>query len=287
VEVLEEDDYSGSHPGQAHSAPYASMRVTIMLPSLGFSSQQNFVDFDDICFSIDEALQEKKHLRLYLATPTQLRCDKCAMTNFVASSIGWKDTVSLDQILSASTSTPRRISLPDCTFLAVNLASSLLQLHDTPWLRTCLSKENIQFLKGSLPGVPNASVSSQVALSTIIRINIRQPLVSETFPTNHGASSHQRPVSPKETLLELAILLLELWDDMTLEARFQTSSLGGDYTHRRNLAMQWLDELGTIYFRTTEKRYLNASRVACACHPRSRGATVASAKPSVRTSWSR
>ncbi|KIW78156.1 hypothetical protein Z517_07989 [Fonsecaea pedrosoi CBS 271.37] len=90
--------------------------------------------------------------------------------------------------------------------LALTLAISLLQLHDTPWLHESWSKEGIQFMK--TPGAKGEGVSA-------LDVDFTKPLISrEFFSPSHDSAKHLRP---KEALLELGIMLLELWHEKTIE----------------------------------------------------------------------
>jgi hypothetical protein len=117
--------------------------------------------------------------------------------------------------------------------LALNLAIALLHVYQTPWLGKNWSKTEVTFLQeSSVPGsttTPNA------------RIRFDQPLLSHNFgPAIHSVSSSHSP-RPQQAILQLAIMLLELWHDETIEAYVQTF-VPHDHWARMQIVSAWIGD---------------------------------------------
>ena len=132
------------------------------------------------------------------------------------------DAMSLKDILEAeSTLFPWKFRM----LLALRLASSLLQLLQTNWLECAWSKDVVFCL--IRPGPPP-------------EILLNRPFVRSTFG---GTQITSRRVEPKVALLELGILLLEIWHKRTLEVRFDLEKAPTTYYDRMARAVEWLDDV--------------------------------------------
>ena len=132
------------------------------------------------------------------------------------------DAISLKDILQAEgTPLPWKFRM----LLALRLASSLLQLLQTRWLDRPWSKDVVFFL--AHPGA-----QAQVFLN--------RPFVRCTFGDVRMASDS---IEPKVALLELGILLLEIWHKRTLETRFNLENAPTAYYDRMARAVEWLDDV--------------------------------------------
>ena len=132
------------------------------------------------------------------------------------------DAISLKNILQAEgTPLPWKFRM----LLALRLASNLLQLLQTSWLDHAWSKNVVFFLVH--PGA-----QAQVLLN--------RPFVRCTFGDARTASGS---IEPKVALLELGILLLEIWHKMTLEKRFSLGNAPTAYYDRMARAVEWLDDV--------------------------------------------
>lgn len=121
--------------------------------------------------------------------------------------------------------------------LALKIASSFLQFIRTPWVQPSWSASNIH--------IPYAAGSHELDLS--------RPFLSADFGRNSSPRA-PRQVQVKEDLLELGILLLEIWHENNLEIQFvQQLSTGNVSFVRRVCALEWLDDLRNplpdIYYR--------------------------------------
>lgn len=202
-------DHSDDNPDPLHGGqPIRSPQVMLIIPE-NTSKKSNVTFVDDICAAIEAA-----------------RCDN-ERVEFVR-----------DALL------PLKLRM----LLALRLASNLLQLLQTQWLRNAWSKDNIYFL---LRPIADATGGSQDQLY----IDFSRPFVSLVFDGNDGSAAPQKNVEPKIALLELGILLLEIWHERTLETKFSLKEAPSGYYERLLLASRWLDEtddpLLTLYDKAT------------------------------------
>ncbi|TVY19368.1 hypothetical protein LARI1_G003447 [Lachnellula arida] len=163
----------------------------------------------------------------------------------------YQDSISLAEILSSS-SDQTALSLKDRLMLGAILASSYLQLHATPWLKSNWGKEDIIF-------------DADRETSSLRWFNAESPCIAHTFqfeaqPQTSGnqmqgaehSNTQGSPASKGNTsLLALGIILMELYTGQTLEQHYAATSLGtpspdNEYLsiiQRLYVAHQWLEEL--------------------------------------------
>ena len=97
----------------------------------------------------------------------------------------------------------RHIDPDDRIKLAVSLASSLLQYNLTPWLKKCWTKNSIYFLKEG---------------RKISGVDVEHPLIFKQFCNQDSSAPYEPPENdPELALMELGILLLEIWTMETFE----------------------------------------------------------------------
>ncbi|KAE9369005.1 hypothetical protein N431DRAFT_486411 [Stipitochalara longipes BDJ] len=102
--------------------------------------------------------------------------------------------------------------------LAVNLASSLLQLHATPWFNERWNKRDILF------------ISDERNDESLRPVDVERPLLAYQFlssgtTTPSAKSTLPRPIHPNLSVLYLGIMLLELWFAESIESRRLPSDL--------------------------------------------------------------
>ena len=196
---------------------------------------------EDFCHSINQAKQERKMLRFYLLSQPKFHCcqDVSRDSSGVRGMVVVEDTISLASLISlSSTFTDRsmKMSLRLRLLLALNLASTLFQLHQTPWLDMEWFKDNIQFL--SPPGAPSTAVIPS-------KIDISRPLIIHSFASPDTLSNPLGPLcpTPRDALLTLGLMLLEIWHETSLEDYFHHQDLGSstDYITRASFAQRWLE----------------------------------------------
>ena len=139
-----------------------------------------------------------------------------------ADPLGWSRYITLDQALAG-------LQIADGVLLSFTLTSSLLQLHATPWLASFWVRQNICFRR-----IETAS--------GLYSPDVDHPFVRCTFPATPDSMSPSCNV--QRQLLELGILLLELWNQQSFEAYALSNGivLGDTYGGRLDAAMKWLNQ---------------------------------------------
>ncbi|KAK5996060.1 Protein rds1 [Cladobotryum mycophilum] len=114
--------------------------------------------------------------------------------------------------------------------LALRLASSLLQLSQTRWTGHTWSKDSIFFL------------THPVSDGMQPCVDFNKAFVSASLDSLNAAC--KTPAEPKLMLLELGILLLEIWHQQTLEDRFGLGEDDAprDYCTRLARAVEWSED---------------------------------------------
>ena len=103
----------------------------------------------------------------------------------------------------------RQMEPDDRIKLAMNLASSILQYNLTPWLRRSWTKNAIHFF------VQTRAVSG---------IDVEHPFIVQNFLEKPNETTLAIPENdPELALMELGILLLEIWTTMTFESWLATT----------------------------------------------------------------
>ena len=118
--------------------------------------------------------------------------------------------------------------------LAYQLASSLLEFHNTPWLGDCWKKGGIYFLCHS---------TQETSVDSAVDFEVNEPFITRDFPPKPADRSH-RPPHAKTTLLELGILLLEIWHITSFEQYAESKGVACESTYgaRYDLAHGWLQD---------------------------------------------
>lgn len=256
VRIIGEDLDVDSRPSLQISKG-SPLRPIISRPTVTFSllpepnsTGPSTEEVEDICLIVCQAKREKKILEFHLQLQQRLHFCHPSHGGDAATSTHFARTVSLRAILIKSASTSdrsKKLPLKPRLFLALILASTLVQLNATPWLTSCWSKESIHF-------------SSPCQVIDPSQIDLKRPLLTREFqnpPSGIGISQHQP--EPREMILELGIMLLELYLETTLEDHFSGTNyiINNEYHTRKSLAARWLDEsdphLPPTYFGVTER----------------------------------
>ena len=251
VKVIEDDtkhdERPDSGPSQCAPPPQISIKVT-SAPAPEFLAQNVTSEVKDLCSSITKAKDERKTLQLYLNHRHTFRCDHVASHEVPSLSGQATNTISLEALLSASAQTNDQSKrMPPIKFrllLALNLASTLLQMNATPWFATLWSKSSIYFL-------------APRPLLNYSQIDLTRPLISVKFSNGISQSHCIKFSEARRVILELGIMLLELWHQTTLEAHYADSGItvSDDYFDRVKWAQIWLensDDSGLILPTYTE-----------------------------------
>ncbi|MCJ1424114.1 hypothetical protein MMC29_002001 [Sticta canariensis] len=237
---------TSSAPLQITSRP----RVTFSIVPKPKGAHPSAEEVNDLCLTICPAKQEKKKLEFYLSLHKRLQYCQPSQPADAAAPTPFTRTVSLRAILTKSASTSdrsKKLPLKPRLFLALTLASTLIQLVATPWLTSRWSNESIHFSSPSQTVEPS-------------QIDLKRPLLTREFqnpPNAIGMPQHQP--EPREMILELGIMLLELGNETTLEDHFSGTNhiINHEYHARLSLAVRWLDEsephLTPTYFDVTAR----------------------------------
>ncbi|CAM1510000.1 Fc.00g003350.m01.CDS01 [Cosmosporella sp. VM-42] len=201
-------------------------RVTVAVPPR--SGRPTTTCVDNICDTIEKAISGNARVALVLAEYGQLATISAAPSDRMLTPYHHADRVSLGDILAAKTA----ISSKSRMLLALRISSNLLQLLTTHWLRNGDFGDAIFFFT-----LPPTEVTNNC------RFDFDRPFVSVGFGSNKGQWAHPTQIEPTLALLELGIILLELWHQRSLGDQFHYSSPPVDYSERRDLALRWLDDM--------------------------------------------
>ncbi|KAL9116788.1 MAG: hypothetical protein Q9187_006683 [Circinaria calcarea] len=236
VDVLNDDEAQFHESGSTSVEPVRRSRITINLPARDGPLRANV---QNICLSLSQASRENKLLKLYLSERgqfTSCHCPPLPLSRGCVSDSA-PDITTLDCLLQEAKETKdfaKRWSWNQRIVLAHRLASSLLQLHTTPWLGRSWTKQGIYFLR-----THPSCAADKVALG----FDANQPFITCDFPADLR-SEVGSPPSAKQSLLELGILLLEIWHVTSLEAYVAEVSLdlNSTYGSRYEASKKWLDD---------------------------------------------
>ena len=253
VEVVDGDHDMYIPQPYITAPPFPDVRRS---PTVTFSSHSDdsmqplAEEVKDICVTITQATQEQRPLKWFLMTqkrPQRLHCCQIDHAYDASNPLHFARTVSLTSLLKASATTTdrsRKLPLKPRLFLALTLASTLVQLNATPWLGAIWSKDSIRFLVKK----PSRQASAGRELCRDIdpsQIDLKHPLITEAFDDTPPASlTHSDQPEPRRMILELGIMLLELGHERTIEDYSSSSGLvvKDNYYDRLSLAQRWLDD---------------------------------------------
>ena len=237
VQVFDEEECEDSLSLTPDRLPRQDSR-TEMLVGLSFVTQRSrssspskpaIATIPNICEAIKEAGGSKRHISFALMGKQPIGTISDHNPPGPELQKEHNDVISLKEILQTQdTHLPWKFRM----LLALRLASSLLQLLQTRWLERAWSKDVIFFL------VRSGSVKAQT------QVLLNRPFVRCTFSST--TIEPHSSIEPKVTLLELGILLLEIWHKTTLEARFgleKEEQAPTAYYDRMARAVEWLDDV--------------------------------------------
>jgi len=205
-------------------------RVTVVSPLPNQAREQKVEAIKDICSAIEKARQDRQHLIFILTEEKKIAMSLPPSKAFVPCLP--TATTTLKEVLEDTSQTPTRNAVLPWKFrmmLALKLASSFLQLLLTPWIETYWSTAAIHFL---------------VSQDNHNKADVSQPCLSLAFDlTPHRQNRARRTAMIREELLELGIVLLEIWHETTLEAQFALTTPPVSHNMRRACALDWLDDV--------------------------------------------
>lgn len=208
--------------------------VTFSVTDAPSTFKPKVATISSICKTIKEACGMKSSLPFALMGNRQMGTLPDQKTTRTLCQVDHRDCVSLSQTLKTSSTLPLKPRMQ----LSLRLASSLLQLLSTPWLTKAWCKHTVFFLLPENLSGPT-SHAKQIA-----QVDLNRPLVVCSFS---GECPIVPPTEPKAALLELGILLLEIWHGMTLESYFgldesSSQSQSMKYYDRLVKALEWQDD---------------------------------------------
>ena len=175
----------------------------------------------NICNAAIHAKQTQKCLGLLLRNGTFLVSND--RTNQHHGSTIWS-TINLETFLSTN-----KMGTAQKVKLALKLAISLLQFKTSQWFHSSVSAQIVHFRKVVQAG------GTQF-------IEVDQPLILQSFSdrTSESPAGHK----PRQMLLELGILLIEIWNGETLAVFAKRHCSVDDIQPlmRQGIASQWYDE---------------------------------------------
>lgn len=208
--------------------------VTISLPSPCSTPSPSYLEVEGLCRSIYQAHSTAFPLCLYLDCDGGLRyldIPECSQSRPQVLEEQSHDIVTLKSILRHTTLCKTgfpAFNLNQRMALSCQIASSVLQLHSTPWLPVLLTSNSICFSRNSL-------VDSTAGTPS--------PFIRRPFSAQQGiGASWGHPT--KRSLLELGIILLELWHNSAIETFASQNCLDiqDNYGSRYELAINWLTQ---------------------------------------------
>lgn len=184
-------------------------------------------DILDLCKSIAEANEAGHTLRFHVNEDDTLisRCEGAVRAPMLCSHE--HAPISLTSIIEGqSRALGVKMKLADRMKTAITLASNLLQLSGTAWISEGPMKDSVMF--------PPARLATK--RSTSLAVDVAHPFLC----TDHSAAP--QVCLPRNALLELGIVLMELWHNQTIESYFQNTVVGSDYYGRLVMVHRWVDE---------------------------------------------
>ena len=228
VQVFNEDDYDDNSSLSLDRLSRQDSRADTLV-KLSFVSQRasspsrpTIASVASICAAIEEASGSQRRVSFAIVGSQPLGTISNGAPLNPQHQKESSDTISLKEILfTKGTPLPWKFRM----LLALRLASSLLQLLQTHWLEQAWSKDVVFF-------VVQPGAQAQVSLN--------RPFVRCAFG---GTQTASHSVEPKVALLELGILLLEIWHKTPLEVRFGLETAPTAYYDRMARAVEWLDDV--------------------------------------------
>lgn len=260
VKVVEDGPGMTSTASQVSTRPPSLSSISKTIPTVTFATipdpsdeAASALEVQDICRAIAQAKQEQNLLQLYLLTHQRLHCCHPVPVRHALNSSQYISTTSLASLLTASSITSDRsdkLPLKPRLLLALTLASTLIQLNATPWLGDIWSKHSIYFSTQ-----PSSDPTLDQHPLHPSRIDLTRPFLTLSFNNQPTAllpsnTPTPHPTDPRQMILELGIMLLELWHETSLEFYSSTINqvLKESYYDRLSVAQRWLDETQEFMF---------------------------------------
>lgn len=203
------------------------VKVAIVQPSTG-PERQKPRKIQGICSAIQQAQADQEDLHFMLTS--RRRFARPPTRKGWVSSCKYKDTVSLSNILDAKCSNKEARGLSSWATkvnLALLVASNFLQLLETPWIRRKLCSSAVSFLQ-----------------DTPDQLDLSRPFLCCPFGPAVAATSCDARLPVSDALVELGIMLLEIWHATTLRQKFGLDAEPAG-RERQMKALDWYEEVDT------------------------------------------
>ncbi|EPS38838.1 hypothetical protein H072_7429 [Dactylellina haptotyla CBS 200.50] len=228
IKVIETADNQGD--SKIISATPGSCRVTLLVPQ-PLSPQSAITIINDLCGAIEISKCNNQPVSFYLSVTQQVASiGSMPADQHIIPRYFQGDETPLRNLLSSDPTSPHRdcqIPLDLRMLLALRVASNLLQLYQTRWLQKAWSKDEIFF--------PMAAAKKQPDFS--------RPFVSVPFEDCGQCQHTQDDVELRTAIMELGILLLEIWHGKTFETQYpHNPTMLRQDQHRRVLAYSWMQD---------------------------------------------
>ncbi|KAF3932763.1 hypothetical protein ABW19_dt0206299 [Dactylella cylindrospora] len=212
-------------------------RVTIVIPK-AMVTRNDITMIDDICAVIKATQSSQDQVSFVLhgnhrigSIPSGKKAPPCYFHG---------NETSLKTILLSDSKPGHRGSLIPLglrMLLALRVASNLLQLFKTQWLQHAWSKDTIYFPVSATAGMPDFG----------------RPFVSIPFEDSSRDPESGKNLELRIAILELGILLLEIWHEKAFEDQYNTITQTPVTRHiRRALALDWVEDASnpppTLYY---------------------------------------
>ena len=186
---------------------------------------------DDICDVVTKAHQSSQDTRFFVSANNELRSLSKGLKPAPVLCTKELKAVSLATILDTRSNSKEGPKLDRATRLriATILASTVFQFSGTAWMIPGAIKAHILF--------PLVSKAAKTEISP--RVDVLHPFISAD-----PNSTHNSDIPLKTSLLELGIVLLELWHNVSFEnfCDERGEAPGNDFYQRLPLAHRWFDE---------------------------------------------
>jgi hypothetical protein len=200
---------------------------------------------EDLCKAIHLRQKDISCLGLLVDTDNRKHRISLAKGTLPYTNQGQMKTISLKLLLTQA----RKLEKRDRLILGVKLASSVLQLYKTPWLRDIWGKSDIFFVKYEDP--ESGILISKPFLSKAFQ----SPVCSITPRVLTEPYAHPSPDVRNQTIFALGVVLIELWFGRPLETLRLPSDLGDhneanqitDFATARRLSEEIYSEAGDWY----------------------------------------
>ena len=182
-----------------------------------YSSPRQSIDTQDevisICQEVHEAPEPHSVLEFQLISNHLRHVQDQERNHLPHDSRDYHATTSLDEFLANSfDDEDRHMEWSQRALLALTLPCCILQMHDTNWIQRALTKSQVNFF-----GV----------LTEGFRLDVSKPMIVQQVPLPESRSAFTDSATMwKETLVELAVLLLELWHQKPLQQWASEKNVG-------------------------------------------------------------